>query len=331
MLEQQTFSQTFHKNASSLSRLVVGIPTSGCRFAREASPCLHCAVQWVLGQYEEVADPIHHVAEELKKHSGKLFEEVCIYTPGSILDPQELKLDQLLEILSIVQEETATKRIVIESRPEFVNDNSCKKIASKQNSSRIAIRIPLESSCLESRRSLGKFFSEKCITNAYKAVRMAGLDSIGTVLLKPPGLNELSAIKDVIQSFQWLRAAEATALELEPVQVQPHTQLESQYKSNIYRTPHVWSCISVLCFLPDVEWGASFMHPEPIVGIRGCAECKKTLAELHKNRKKLNDYLSENMCHCRMRWVSEIESCKMEYTTPQVSVLRGWSRLADKV
>lgn len=46
---------------------------------------------------------------------------VCIYNAGSILNPNELSLESLTKILSVINENNYIKHIIIESRPEFIN------------------------------------------------------------------------------------------------------------------------------------------------------------------------------------------------------------------
>ncbi len=248
---------------------------------------------------EEIEDQIE---EASARYEGE--EIVKIYTSGSFLDQKELPEDLAMNILETFDAE----KLVVESRPEFIEREKVKQYA--ESSNRLEIAIGLESA--------DDFILENCINKGFRyedyerAVReISDLVLVRTyLLLKPPFLNEKEAIEDVISSVE--KISDLTDIvSINPVNIQKGSLVEKLWKRNLYRPPWLWSIIEVLS---NIKSDKTVLVSEAGLGSeRGAHNCDGCDERLLKRIKRFNktqnkeaiDPISD--CECHERWKKEMQ------------------------
>lgn len=294
----------------SIKRVVVGLPTRGCRWWRESLECVHCPVTVITRMHKPPELPVKHVITELNRYHRNEVNCVCLYTPGSALDKEEIAHDDLVTIVREVRARWAPQKIVLESRPELVKAYDLLDIVSIAKNTKIEICIPLESVNFSTRRLLGKTFTNKVFLEAVNRVKQAGALFSSTVILKPPGLSESGAILDARSSLLYILGLKPAKVTLEPMVVYYGTILYGLYSEGRYRPPWLWSVYAAIEYTKTekIEIGGEFVYPEPVAIPHNCPECsnriQNSLRMINKNHKVKARILQEN-CKCRDNWLNE--------------------------
>jgi archaeosine synthase beta-subunit len=209
---------------------VLILRTRGCSWAR----CSMC------GYHGESAaatadDLLHQFETALLRRRGEKIAKV--YTSGSFLDDREVPPDLRRRLLSDLS--GAFRRVVVESRPEFVNGAAVKDALSACPGLEIAMGLESASQrVLE--HSVRKGFSFSDFERKAALVRQNGGRVRAYLLLKPPFLNEREALEDAVESA--LKAGPlCDTVSLNPVNIQRGTVVEQLWRRMIYRPPWLWS------------------------------------------------------------------------------------------
>lgn len=292
--------------------MVIIFRTRGCRWSREMG-CLMCGYN--ISSDPEVSLP------DLEAQLGSALEEyqseplIKIYTSGSFLDEDEIPIEFRNEVL---QSFDGGKRILVESRPEFISGD----VLSDMDTSRCQIAIGLESA--------DDNILEHCIRKGFTAsdyVRAASLLNDFDVplrtylLLKPPFITERMAFEDTVSSVSF--ASEySESISINPVNVQKYTLVERLWKRGDYRPPWIWTLIEVLKRKGDSSVRV-FSAPSgggTDRGVHNCGECDGELLEalqqfsFTQNINELEGY----GCACRDEWRSLMEV--QDYLSTSVDV-----------
>jgi len=274
--------------------------TRGC-YRAYSSGCSMC------GYYTDTnpdikSEDINEQLDEALSHYDKQ-KIVKIYTSGSFLDRDEIDDEMAFKILKSFDSE----KIVVETRPEFVERERVQKLSQTVNELELAIGL----------ESANDFVLENCINkgftfNDYKKSieKISDLVSIRTyLLLKPPFLTEKEAVKDLIDSIQ--KISDLTdIISVNPVNVQRGTLLEELWHRDLYSPPWLWSLAEVLTSI-DLSDDPIFVSKAGLGSKRGAANCEdcndqflKLIERFNKSQKKST---LENLpeCDCRARWKIE--------------------------
>ncbi|MCJ7444062.1 MAG: archaeosine biosynthesis radical SAM protein RaSEA [Methanotrichaceae archaeon] len=277
--------------------LTIILRTEGCRW----KCCTMCgyAKEGVAVTDNEL---LNQFSNAMQRFSGE--ELVKIYTSGSFLDPREVPnevSDEILETLG----DLGVKRLVIETRPEYVESECVQRILSFIETE---FSIGLETSNDLIRDELiKKGFSFQDFIHASKLIHERGGRVKAYLLLKPPLLTEGQAITDAICSAQRARPY-ADILSLNLCNVQRGTLLERIWERGGYRPPWLWSAVEVL---KSIE-GPIICDPVGAGAKRGphnCGQCDAAVAEaIRKHSLTQNAAIFENLsCHCMAGWKKILE------------------------
>jgi radical SAM enzyme (TIGR01210 family) len=235
-------------------------------------------------------------------------EVLKIFTSGSFFDPIEIDPVLQFEIIEMVLR--GYTNLIVESRPEYI-----RKVLGnlKKYGGRIQVAMGLEStdpSILKN--SVNKNYDFDDFKEAASALRENGISVRTYLLLKPPFLTESEAINDSIKSARDL-APYSDFISINPMNIQRGTLVEKMYREGNYRPPWLWSVVTVLQSLRDVE--------VPIVSLitasgkkRGAHNghtCDRKFSEGIRNYSETLDfsYLDGLKCDCKETWknFSEVE------------------------
>jgi len=276
-----------------VASLTMILRTVGCRWNR----CTMCGYASV-GAPATAMDLIAQFEKAMQRSSPEV-KEVKIYTSGSFLDPQELPVSARDAILCRL-EEMGIKRLVIESRPEYINPENVEVCLSHLETE---FAIGLETSNDLVRDNLiHKGFSFQDFVTASKIVHERGGRVKAYLLLKPPLLSEGEALRDAIASARAARS-HADILSLNLCNIQRSTHVERLWERGEYRPPWLWSALEVL---KSVE-GPIVCDPVGAGTKRGphnCGECDGAVAEAIRAHALTQDRgaLDRLDCRCKETW-----------------------------
>ena len=218
---------------------VVIFRTRGCAWY-DFSSCSMC------GYFNDVNTNV--TLENLKAQIDKLNDFIesqkvlKVFTSGSFLDRREVPDDALHYFLKVIGGKI--EKLLVESRTEFITDNTMMPLKVSGISTRIAIGVESTNDAII-KNSINKGTNFHKFVNAANKVKSSGLELRSYLLLKPPFLNEELAVRDAIKSAQDC-APYSTDVSVNPMNIQKNTLVESLWKRGLYRPPWLWSVARVL-------------------------------------------------------------------------------------
>ncbi len=220
-----------------IKSLTVILRTMGCQWRK----CAMC------GYWQESADVTRADILAQLEHSLRTSPDeefiLKIFTSGSFLDEREISSDTRKEIARMVGKRKEIKKLIVETRPEFV---SAEKIADLEAVEHLELAIGLETANDFIRSNyINKGFSFDDYRTAAKIVKDCGATVKTYLLLKPPFVSEKKAIEDVIKSADLVSDYSST-ISLNLCNVQKYTTLEGLWKRRYYRPPWLWSAVDAI-------------------------------------------------------------------------------------
>jgi radical SAM enzyme (TIGR01210 family) len=279
--------------------LTMILRTVGCRWNR----CTMCGYAGE-GAPASAADLIAQFECALERSSPEV-SVVKIYTSGSFLDPAEMPVQARDEILKRL-EGLAIKKLVIETRPEYVTE---KTVEACQSRIPTEFAIGLETANdLIREKAIRKGFSFQDFAIASEVVHKQDGRIKAYLLLKPPLLSEGQAMRDAICSAKAARNY-ADILSLNLCNVQRNTLVERMWERGEYRPPWLWSAIEVLKSVP----GPIVCDPVGAGTRRGphnCGDCDESIAEAIRAHDLSQEIapLQKLDCQCKSTWKELMEA-----------------------
>lgn len=298
--------------------LVVILRTNGCSWSRK-SGCLMCGYNWDRLDSVGPEDIIQQFDTAMGRHEGQPY--IKIYTSGSFLDPGEVAPEAAERILSMAGKKAW--RVLVESRPEFVNDSVDKALDSVKS---LEVAIGLESASDEVRQKcVNKGFSFADYESACRLLQSKGAAVRTYLLLKPSYLTEREAVDDIAGSIT--KVAELSQIiSVNPVNVQKGTVVESLWRKGLYRPPWLWSLIEVLkeanisskTRLVSAPSGGGTRR-----GVHNCGKCDRPMLNAIQEFSLSQDVklLKGWDCGCREEWLDWLELEAHAATTGDLSRL----------
>ena len=257
----------------------------------------------------------------MKNYNGE--QIVKIFTSGSFLDEKEVPKIALEKILLNLANKT--KKISIETRPEYVTEERLKEIRKLVDKSNLEISIGLESAndkILE--YSINKGFKFEDYRKAAKIIIENDLKLKTYLLVKPPFLTEREAINDCIDSAKKIMDFPGT-ISLNPVCIQKNTLVEYLWKNKEYRPPWLWSITEILKTLGKNKKNNIRVKCDVVAGGRergahNCGKCDYFVLDkirsfsLHQNIEELKDVY----CECKEEWKEYLDLQELTHTEPRL-------------
>jgi radical SAM enzyme (TIGR01210 family) len=283
--------------------LVVILRTSGCSWASKKG-CTMCGYfndchPDAGGEEIEV-----QMEKALKKVNGQSI--LKIFTSGSFLDDREVPRKTREKILSMASGKF--KQVIVETRPEYVNEDSVEDCLSKVDELQVAIGLE-SANDMVLRHSINKGFVFDDFLKAAALIKEVGATLKTYLLVKPPFLTENEAIRDAVMSANLIKNI-TDVISLNPVNVQRGTLVERLWRRGEYRPPWLWSVMSVLEECGDLGPRVTSF---PTGGGRkrgahNCFECDTdVLKEIEEFSLGQRTSFSEKVCGCADRWMDTLE------------------------
>jgi len=238
-----------------------------------------------------------------------------IFTSGSFFDEREIPEDVRREILRRCSMHENLRRVVVESRPEFISPEILDDSLSIFPSLEVAIGLET-SSDLVRELCINKGFSFHDFLEVSELIKNAGAHLRVYLLLKPPFLSERSAIQDVLRSISEIPWA--STISINPLSVHRRTFVERLFRNGEYRPPWLWSVVEVL---KRAERKANIIS-DPTGGgsKRGAHNCGKCDSEILREIKEFS--LTQDVrvfrknCECKEKWREVLELEDLTFGMP---------------
>ncbi|MFW9809576.1 MAG: archaeosine biosynthesis radical SAM protein RaSEA [Candidatus Thorarchaeota archaeon] len=293
--------------------LAIVLSTIGCAHARsDSGGCTMCSYlldgTQSMPSSEQLVEQFNHAMHELEGKSGPL--SVKIYTSGSFLDNEEIPEDARSEILRIISRDERVREVVLESRPEYVQDSVLSNVRRILGDRRIEIGMGLESAS-DTIRSvcINKSFDLETFKASLGIAKAHNIGMRAYVLLKPPLLTERDSLRDAISTIRHAQDMGVTTVSLNPVNVQNDTLVEKLWNRGKYRPPWLWSVLEVLLEASNVTDGWMRVVCDPVAGgkrrgAHNCGKCDNEFIQAIRDFSINQDpsILRTLSCDCRHRW-----------------------------
>ncbi len=301
-----------------ITALTVIFQTSGCRW----NNCTMCGYV-----YDSAQKPPSH--DELMKQFESAMARcrddefiVKIFTSGSFLDDGEIPPETRKEMLSRLAEDKRVKKVIAETRPEYVTPE--KPALAVSALKRFEVAMGLETSNDVIRKDcINKGFSFSDFVTASEIAKREGATVKAYLMLKPPFLPEGIAINDMIQSINDA-APFAGTISVNLCNVQKGTLVDEMFERGDYRPPWLWSAVEVLKKGKDSNPDTILMS-DPVGagsarGPHNCGKCDKDVAETIRSFSLSQDAsVFDNIgCECRELWKKVVELEDYTFGTPLV-------------
>jgi radical SAM enzyme (TIGR01210 family) len=272
-----------------------------CGYASEGAPA---TAEDLIAQFERAV-----------QRSSPEVQMFKIYTSGSFLDPLEMPERARDEILRRL-EALGVKRLVIESRPEYITAERVEACLSHLETE-FAIGLETTNDLIR-QHVIRKGFCFADFVASSELVRAHGGRIKAYLLQKPPLLSEGEALRDAIASARMARDY-ADVLSLNLCNVQRNTQVERMWVRGEYRPPWLWSALEVLKSVP----GPIVCDPVGAGTRRGphnCGKCDASVAEAIRAHALAQDEKAFDRlgCECKATWLELMELEEKSFGTSLV-------------
>jgi len=301
-------------DGKAIQRVVMVLRSSGCVNALKKGSCTMCGhVRGTTrGNEISVSDFKTQIDEELSKFDWAQFPMLCVYNSGSFLNPDELPIEARDHILKRISDIHSIRRLVIESRPEFITPSVLDTLEGTLTNTELEIGVGLESSDDVVRDLLiNKNFTTIDYLNAVSVMRGRRVNLLTYVLLKSPFLTEREAIDDAQETIEFAFRTGAHIVSIEPVSVQDFTLVHFLHEVGQFRTPWIWSVIEVLrrtYHLGHIRLGGFEFFPLPSVFVHNCARCNGSMIQaIRRFNETENIHVFDGLaCQCERDWHSDL-------------------------
>ena len=277
--------------------MVAILRTNGCCWAKAGGGgCTMCGYRSASLSDVTSADLNAQIDAVMEKYNGEPF--VKIYTSGSFLDENEIPLDVRDRVF---EEFKGVKRLLFESRPEFVTEDSVSTLPASST-----VALGLESSDEDVLvKCVHKGFTAAQSKAAGTMIKDAGLAVRTYLLLKPPYMTESAAIADAVSSARFADPF-SDEISVNPLNVQHATVVERLWKRGEFRSPWIWSLIEVFRALSGTVSARLMSSPSgggSQRGVHNCGKCdQEALAAIERFSYSQDVRDLDVSCECKSMW-----------------------------
>lgn len=295
-------------------RVIIALRTKGCSWARDLKGgCTHCAIPFSGLCSMDHINILPQFLEDFVKYNFEDYPVLCLYTPGSFFDDEEISTELRIQILEIISKDKSIKRLAVESRPDYITEEKIGEVREILPNMEIEVGLGLDSADDRIRNLLiNKGLSFESYVKACDILNRFEITIVTYVLVKPPFLTESEAIIDAIDSAKKAFELGSSVVSFEPMSVQENTVVYQLYKDGLYRPPWLWSVIEIIrnvSSLGDMRIG-QFVYPP---AVRYASNCDKCTPDIWRRIQEFNRYgnievFDEVKCDCRVTWEKYIDN-----------------------
>lgn len=297
-----------HVDGNVENTLTMIFRTSGCWWGKVGG-CTMCGYVYDSAHTSPSADDLISQFQKAMFKASK-FDRfmVKIFTSGSFLDEKEVPADARSKILSLLEEDSRVFKVVVESRPEFLTDESMKFCLAHLKDTLFEVAIGLEtSSDLIRKHSINKGFTFRDFVRASEVAKANAVAVKTYLMLKPPFISEKQALEDIVTSVKEA-SAYSSVVSINLCNVQKGTLVEYLWERGEYRPPWLWSIVEILKRTKQ-EFPHLTITSDPVGagakrGPRNCKECSGQVADAIRAFSLSQDLhdLEGLECDCKHLW-----------------------------
>jgi len=297
-----------------IPRLTLLLPGKGCEWAKKTGGCTMCAFgkrALEIGERFSSEDllALYEISTILTQKDRPF--NLSIYNGGSFLNDREISLEVQLEICRKFYTHPSLKKLLIESRVEFITPQKIKAIKNILKEKTLIIGIGLEAENDKIRNVyIHKGLTKDDYEKTVKLLKENGVNILTYVFIKPIYLNEREAIDEAIKTVEYAFKVGTDEIALESAFIQENTLMAKLFQENKFKPPWLWSIIEIIqktYHLGPVQIGAFEDEPQPIAIPSNCPSCSPKIKDLlQQYRETHNINLFDNLeCSCYEIWKKE--------------------------
>ena len=304
--------------------LTITLTPIGCEWARKGG-CTMCGeFESTTQKNELLSDPKFHITQCVlgltnesmlaKVHeSGLKISRLRIYQEGNYTNTNEtskLTQETILRLATLVN---GIKKITIESRPQFLTEESISFLSDIVRKTDVKLEIGMG---LEAKNNIvrniciNKSGTDEQFVNAVSLLKKYDISPLAYVILKPPFLSEQEAITEAISTIGFANEIGFERISLEPMTIHGYTLVDALHKNGLYETPWLWSVVEVLrqCANFEVKPGVGGIGYFPVpqeYSQNKCEHCNRNIIDaiVAYNKNKDISALNNLTCpHCLSKW-----------------------------
>jgi hypothetical protein len=300
-----------------INRLIIHLYSRGCSWVDQTGGCSMC------GFYAGTSTSQHITKENyslqlknaLKKYDMSEYPIVGIYNAGNLLSEKEVSTNALIEICSIIAQHSTIKRILVESKLEYIDVDKLQEMQRILGDIKIELGIGVET-INEKIRDLciNKPFPNTLLEKKVELLRSIGVIPKTYLLFKPPFLTEQESIDDFVHTVKALRELGVTEIDCESMTIQKHTLVEELWNRDMYRVPWLWSLISMIDRTATQDYPPVYLTPfrynvSAMDSPRNCDVCTDRVTDAifdYQKGELEKDELLKLTCDCKQTWEAEL-------------------------
>lgn len=293
------------------------LPTPGCAHAlSQSGGCTMCSY---------IADsPLEKVSstelvdifkKQIERYEIQPNTVVKIFVSGSFLNEEEIPSEARDEILNILNQKDGVEEVVVESRPEYVTEETMRSCCSLIPDKIFEVSIGLESSSNYIKEyKINKGFTNKDFQRAVDVVKDLKRDynvtSKAYLFIKPILTSEKEAIEDAIASAEYAEDVGVDRISFCPATIHKGTLMELIWRRGSYQPPWIWSILEIIRKVRVMVKIPVIMDTAGFGTRRGPYNCKKC------NKKFKNMIIQSNLdqsipemleCECKLKWAADVK------------------------
>lgn len=312
--------------------IFIVLPTSGCEWATVSGGCTMCSYISDSPLCDIQEDQLIDIFnkqwnKQLDKVDITSYENVAVklFVSGSFLNVNEIPLNVQNYIFNEFNKYDNLKEVIVESKPEYIDEESLIRLASLIPNKIFEIGIGLETSNEETRlnkinKGITNDSFEKSV-NIINSITDYDIRAKAYLLVKPILLSEKEAIEESIQSAKYAKKVGVKRLAYCPSTVHGGTLMDSLWKKGSYNPPWIWSTVKIIkevrknVDIPMIMDTAGFGTRRGPFNCKKCNSKLKSLIIESNLTQEISEELENFTCECKQRWLADLEFGELLNTT----------------
>jgi radical SAM enzyme (TIGR01210 family) len=313
-------------HGESVLALTITLSPTGCEWARKGG-CTMCGE--FEGSYKRrslTRSPQFHISQfaaaigdprvwALAKKENKSITWLRINQEGNYTNIHEMNFQAQEVILRLAMHIEGIKRITIESRPQYITEESVAFLKKLFDGSSVELEIGMG---VEAENDvvrdicINKHGSRKQFNSAVELLKANNILPLAYVLLKPPFLTEAEAIDEAVATAHFAVNTGFSRISFEPMSIHHYTLVDALVKTGDYKAPWLWSVVEVAKRCSDISsmFGIGGVGYYPIPAEYSSNACSNEVdctenfsaAIVEYNKKRNVSVFDSLTCDCKSDW-----------------------------